>query len=67
MTALKTERIALPTGVTLNVQTGGSPDKEAMWMARIQPVIAAWEKRTPDGARVLAAFRKEVAAISSGS
>ncbi|HXS39780.1 MAG TPA: TRAP transporter substrate-binding protein [Stellaceae bacterium] len=44
-----------------------SPDQEAMWMARIQPVIAAWEKRTPDGARVLAAFRKEVAAISSGS
>jgi hypothetical protein len=44
-----------------------SPDQEAVWTERIQPVIAGWEKRTPDGARVLAAFRKAVAAISSGS
>jgi TRAP-type transport system periplasmic protein len=44
-----------------------SPDQEALWMKRIEPVIDGWEKRTPDGAHVLAAFRKEVAAIRSGS
>ncbi|HXS42409.1 MAG TPA: TRAP transporter substrate-binding protein [Stellaceae bacterium] len=39
----------------------------AAWKARIAPVIADWEKRTPDGAKVLAAFRKEIAAIRAGS
>jgi TRAP-type C4-dicarboxylate transport system substrate-binding protein len=44
-----------------------SPAERALWMKRIDPVIAAWEKRTPDGPRVLTAFRKEIAAIRSGS
>jgi TRAP-type C4-dicarboxylate transport system substrate-binding protein len=44
-----------------------NPAERALWMKRIDPVIAAWEKRTPDGSRVLAAFRKEIAAIRSGS
>jgi TRAP-type transport system periplasmic protein len=44
-----------------------TPDQRAAWKKRIEPVIADWERSTPDGARVLAAFRKEVAAIRAGS
>lgn len=44
-----------------------SPEQHALWTKRIEPVIASWEKSTPDGAHVLAAFRQEVAAIRSGS
>jgi TRAP-type transport system periplasmic protein len=44
-----------------------SPTQMAQWMKRIEPVIASWEKRTPDGAHVLAAFRKEVADVRAGS
>jgi TRAP-type C4-dicarboxylate transport system substrate-binding protein len=43
------------------------PDELAQWKQRVAPVIADWEKRTPDGEHVLAAFRKEIAAIRSGS
>jgi hypothetical protein len=32
-----------------------------------EAVIANWVKTTPDGAHVLAAFRKEIAAIRAGS
>jgi TRAP-type transport system periplasmic protein len=44
-----------------------SDQQRAQWKARIQPVIDNWVKNTPDGAHVLAAFRKEVAAIRSGT
>ena len=44
-----------------------SDQERAKWKARIQPVIDNWEKNTPDGAHVLAAFRKEIAAIRSGT
>jgi TRAP-type C4-dicarboxylate transport system substrate-binding protein len=44
-----------------------SPEQLAAWKKKIEPVIADWEKRTPDGAKVLAAFRKEIAAIRAGS
>jgi TRAP-type C4-dicarboxylate transport system substrate-binding protein len=43
------------------------PDELAKWKKQVEPVIGAWEKRTPDGANVLAAFRKEIAAIRAGS
>ena len=43
------------------------PDELAQWKKKVEPVIAEWEKRTPDGARVLGAFRKEIAAIRAGS
>ena len=43
------------------------PAELAKWKSRIEPVIAGWVKQTPDGAHVLAAFRKEIAAIRAGS
>jgi TRAP-type C4-dicarboxylate transport system substrate-binding protein len=43
-----------------------SPDQRALWMKQIEPVIAAWEKSTPNGPKVLDAFRKEVAAVHAG-
>jgi TRAP-type transport system periplasmic protein len=43
------------------------PAELAKWKKRIEPVIADWVKKTPDGARVLAAFRKEITAIRGGS
>ncbi len=43
------------------------PDELAKWKKRVEPVIADWEKRTPNGAAVLATFRKEIAAIRNGS
>ncbi len=42
-------------------------DQTATWKKRIQPVIANWVKSTPDGEKVLEAFRKEIAAIRAGS
>ena len=44
-----------------------APAERAKWKARIQPVIDNWVKNTPDGANVLAAFRKEIANIRAGS
>lgn len=44
-----------------------SDAQRALWKSKIEPVIADWEKRTPDGAKVLAAFRKEIASIRAGS
>lgn len=44
-----------------------SDAERAIWKARAQPVIDNWVKSTPNGAAVLAAFRKEVAAIRAGS
>jgi TRAP-type C4-dicarboxylate transport system substrate-binding protein len=41
--------------------------QRAIWQARIQPEIDNWVKNTPDGAHVLAAFRKAIADIRAGS
>jgi TRAP-type transport system periplasmic protein len=43
-----------------------SPAQEELWKKRADKVIAKWVKRTPDGAHVLAEFRKEIAAIRAG-
>lgn len=43
-----------------------APDQRALWMKAIEPVIGAWEKSTPNGPQVLAAFRKEIAAAQVG-
>jgi TRAP-type transport system periplasmic protein len=44
-----------------------SPAQQALWKKRADRVVADWVKRTPDGAHVLAAFKKEIAAIRAGS
>jgi TRAP-type C4-dicarboxylate transport system substrate-binding protein len=44
-----------------------TPAQREAWKKRIQPVIDNWVKTTPDGAHVLAEFRKEIAAIRAGS
>jgi len=36
------------------------------WAPKLQPVIDAWVRRTPNGAEVLSAFRKEIADIRAG-
>lgn len=40
-----------------------SPDEEARWKARAKPVVDAWVASTPDGAKVLAAYRTEIAKV----
>jgi TRAP-type C4-dicarboxylate transport system substrate-binding protein len=42
-----------------------APDEEARWKARAQPVVDAWVASTPDGAKVLAAYRAEIAKVRS--
>jgi TRAP-type transport system periplasmic protein len=37
------------------------PDQTAKWRADAEPVAADWAKRTPDGDKVLKAFREELA------
>ncbi|HXQ54163.1 MAG TPA: TRAP transporter substrate-binding protein [Stellaceae bacterium] len=40
-----------------------APDEEARWKALIAPVTDDWIMATPDGAKVLAAYRAELASI----
>jgi TRAP-type C4-dicarboxylate transport system substrate-binding protein len=42
------------------------PAEAARWKRKLQPVVDDWVKATPDGARVLAAFRDELAKVRSG-
>jgi TRAP-type C4-dicarboxylate transport system substrate-binding protein len=42
------------------------PAEEARWKDLVAPVTDEWVKATPDGAKVLAAFRAELAAIRAG-
>ena len=39
-----------------------TPAEEAKWKAALEPIAQEWAKTTPNGAKVLAAFRAEVAA-----
>lgn len=43
-----------------------SPTEAARWKKLVQPVIEQWVKATPDGAKVLAAFRVELTKLRSG-
>jgi TRAP-type transport system periplasmic protein len=43
-----------------------SPDEEARWKERAKPVVDAWVASTPDGAKVLAAYRAEITKIRAG-
>jgi TRAP-type C4-dicarboxylate transport system substrate-binding protein len=42
------------------------PEIETKWRAEILPVTEDWAKATPDGAKVLAAFRTEIAKVRAG-
>lgn len=42
-----------------------STAQRATWNARIEPVIDAWVKRTPNGAKILAAYRNEIKNLSA--
>jgi TRAP-type C4-dicarboxylate transport system substrate-binding protein len=42
------------------------PAEEARWIERVKPSIEEWVRTTPDGARVLAAYRDEVKKIRAG-
>jgi TRAP-type transport system periplasmic protein len=37
------------------------------WKARMQPVVDAWVKNTPDGAKLLAAYREELAKLGESN
>jgi TRAP-type C4-dicarboxylate transport system substrate-binding protein len=39
------------------------PEEESRWKARVTPVTEAWAKSTPDGEKVLAAYRAEIAKL----
>jgi len=39
------------------------PQEEARWKKAVAPLAVAWTKETPDGQKVLQAFRSEVAAF----
>lgn len=41
-----------------------SAAEQAKWKARIDPVVEAWTKRTPNGAKILAAYRAEIAKLT---
>jgi hypothetical protein len=38
----------------------------ARWKARMQPVVDEWVRSTPDGTRILAAFREELTKFRAG-
>jgi TRAP-type C4-dicarboxylate transport system substrate-binding protein len=42
------------------------PAEEALWRKTVEPVVAAWVKATPDGGKVLAAFREEIGKARKG-
>jgi TRAP-type transport system periplasmic protein len=46
--------------------TALSPEEEAQWKAHAKPVVDAWVASTPDGTKVLAAYRAEIANIRAG-
>ncbi|HWE75351.1 MAG TPA: TRAP transporter substrate-binding protein [Stellaceae bacterium] len=43
-----------------------TPEQTADWQKKLEPINENWAKNTPDGAKVLAAFKAEVAKIEAG-
>jgi TRAP-type C4-dicarboxylate transport system substrate-binding protein len=43
-----------------------SPQESERWKKILEPVTTDWVKRTPDGEKVLAAFRAELTKIRAG-
>ncbi len=58
------KKVAAEPGHTVSTLSAA---QDTLWKARIQPVIDAWVKHAPDGAKVLAAYRAEIAKISAES
>jgi len=54
---MESKEVAAMGGQTVT-KLGG--DQFALWQKRIEPVIDAWVKQTPNGAAVLAAYREEL-------
>jgi TRAP-type transport system periplasmic protein len=44
-----------------------SPETAAQWRKEVEPVIGEWVKSTPDGEKVLAAFREQSAKVKAGN
>jgi TRAP-type C4-dicarboxylate transport system substrate-binding protein len=61
--AARTAISAMPGHVVKQVPEAELPQ----WKAAVQPVIDEWVKNTPDGAKVLAAYRAEIAKIRAGN
>lgn len=57
------ERVAAMPGHSV---TQVPADQEQAWRERMKGVVEDWVKRTPDGAKVLAAYREEIRKIRSG-
>ena len=53
----ESKAVAAKSGQTVAKLT---PEQYALWQKRIDTVIDAWVKQTPDGAKVLAAYREEL-------
>ncbi|HEX4194505.1 MAG TPA: TRAP transporter substrate-binding protein DctP, partial [Stellaceae bacterium] len=43
-----------------------TPEQTAAWQKKLEPINENWAKNTPDGAKVLAAFKAEIAKIEAG-
>ena len=43
-----------------------SPEEKARWKKLAEPIVAEWVKRTPDGEKVLTAFRQALSDIRAG-
>ncbi|HEY3916349.1 MAG TPA: TRAP transporter substrate-binding protein [Stellaceae bacterium] len=43
-----------------------TPEQTAAWRQKMAPLEAAWVARTPDGAKVLAAYRTELSKLQTG-
>ena len=53
---------AVPNQTVLNAP----PEQVAQWRAQAEPIVAGWAHRTPDGEKVLAAFRAQLARVDAG-
>jgi TRAP-type C4-dicarboxylate transport system substrate-binding protein len=60
---IATEKVAASPGAVLVTP---EPAEVARWRERLRPMSEDWVKRTPDGEKVLAAFRAQIAKIGAG-
>lgn len=56
----ESKKVATEPGQSVTTLSAG---QYKVWEARIRPVIKAWVKRVPDGAKILAAYRAEIKKI----